>query len=1062
MELTNELRAILDSIPGGLCIYEVDRGKLYPQYHNPAFYEVLGYNNMHIAQIKEQVTFIGVHEDDRAALLENLADLLNGGDMMRHTCRVFHDGLGEYRWIQVEGSRRVQPDGNELLFVAYSDVTEQRRLEQYFQNTLKNLPGGIVVVRYETDGSIIPEYISEGLAATTEMPLEDTWRLYREDALTGVHPEDLELVRTELEKYFASGKSHWEIEYRLLKGSGDYVWVKNTLSLIEHEGGERKIYSVYNDMTKEREERARVRQQYNELLLRHHQRTDPNVLVTGHCNITRDRIIQISDQTGAGLLETFGAVREAFFDGLATLVVDENERRVFQATYLREPALAAFARGGIKQVKSFFVRLPNEDTGRYVQVEMNMVSTPDSGDVTGILTVVDITEQVVADRIVHQLSVTGYDFVADLDLKRDTYLILSQDENATCVPPRQGVHSACVAGMLEARVVPRDREQYQDYLDTERMLALLQNGQAYTFAFSMVDDAGDVRAKNVTVSPIDLRLGRVCLSRTDITDSIREQQRLLRVIAYTCELACFIDAVTGEFSMYTRQMVLENLPPHTARDYNAVLNNLAGYFETAVSREAVKRQFHLETLLQHLTQKPGGYDFVLPYRAQDGLRYKQVNVLWGDQNHKTVCLVRSDVTDMLATERAAKAELERALELSREASLAKSDFLSAMSHDIRTPMNAIMGMTTLAKVNIGDTDRVLDCLQKISVSSNHLLSLINDILDMNRIERAQITLNREKIYLPDLVKQIGAIIVPQAGRAGLQYDIQLCEIENPFIYGDALRISQILINILGNAVKFTPSGGTVRLSVEELPAQADMHWARYRFTISDTGVGMAKEFQDHLFEPFVRSNAVSRVEGSGLGLSIVKGLVDLMEGEIEVQSTPGKGSTFLIELKCEIPPADERRDDPESQPPGGIEENLFSGRRFLIAEDNAINSEIICEILQMCGAKTVVRSNGALAVEAFCAAVSGTYDAILMDIQMPEMDGYTATRTIRSNKRPDAKTIPIIAMTANAFKEDVEAALEAGMDAHIAKPVDIGILCSTLGKLMGTEASALNTAGGEC
>ena len=168
------------------------------------------------------------------------------------------------------------------------------------------------------------------------------------------------------------------------------------------------------------------------------------------------------------------------------------------------------------------------------------------------------------------------------------------------------------------------------------------------------------------------------------------------MIAYTCELACFIDAVTGEFSMYTRQMVLENLPPHTARDYNAVLNNLAGDFETAVSREAVKRQFHLETLLQHLTQKPGGYDFVLPYRAQDGLRYKQVNVLWGDQNHKTVCLVRSDVTDMLATERAAKAELERALELSREASLAKSDFLSAMSHDIRTPMNAIMGMTTLA------------------------------------------------------------------------------------------------------------------------------------------------------------------------------------------------------------------------------------------------------------------------------------------------------------------------------------------------------------------------------
>ena len=265
-----------------------------------------------------------------------------------------------------------------------------------------------------------------------------------------------------------------------------------------------------------------------------------------------------------------------------------------------------------------------------------------------------------------------------------------------------------------------------------------------------------------------------------------------------------------------------------------------------------------------------------------------------------------------------------------------------------------------------------------------------------------------------------------------------------------------MINILGNAVKFTPSGGTVRLSVEELPAQGDMHWARYRFTTSDTGIGMANDIQAHLFEPFVRSNAVSRVEGSGLGLSIVKGLVDLMEGIIEVQSAPGMGSTFLVELTCEITPADERRAAPEPQPSGGIEEGLFAGRRFLIAEDNAINSEIICEILQMCGAETVVRGNGVLAVEAFCAAVPGTYDAILMDIQMPEMDGYAAARTIRSNKRPDAKTIPIIAMTANAFEEDVEAALEAGMDAHIAKPVDIGVLWATLGKLVGMETSTLN------
>ena len=1048
MELNNKLKEVLDSIPSGMCIYRVERGQLYPMYHNPAFFDVLGHNNQYIARVREEVTFRCVHEDDCAALQEGLAGLIAGGDTLRHTCRIFHDGFGEYRWICIEGSRRTGSDGGEFLYVVYSDVTEQRRLEQYFQNTLKNLPGGVVVVRYEEDGSIIPEYISEGLAATTGMSLEDTWKLYQKDALTGVHPEDLEHVRKQLAAYFVSGKSHWEIEYRLLKGSGDYVWVKNTLSLIEHEGGVRKIYSVYNDMTKEREERTRVRQQYNDLLLRHYQKSDPNVLVMGHCNITQDRIIQISDQTGAQLLKTFGSVRETFFTGLSALVVEDEERQVFLNTYLGGPALAAYERGETKQVKNFFVMLPNEEIGRYVKVEMSMVSTPDSGDVTGILTVMDITEQIAAERVVHQLSVTGYDFVADVDLRRDTYKVLSRDDNAGCVPPQQGSHSLFVAQMAESRVVPRDRERYLDSLNPDRMLERLKQGQAYTFAFSMEDDSGDVRAKNITVSPIDLRLGRVCLSRTDITDSIREQQRLLRVIAYTCELAGFIDASAGTLTMYTRQMVLENLPPHNAQNYNAVLDNLVGYYETAAEREVIKKIFHLETLLRKLKEKPEGYDFVLPYQGEEGLRYKQVNVLWGDLNHKTVCMVRADVTDMLNTERAAKAELERALLLSRQASQAKSDFLSAMSHDIRTPMNAIMGMTTLAKANIGDPCRVQDCLQKISASSNHLLSLINDILDMNRIESAKITLNRERIYLPDLVKQVGEIIMPQADQAGLQYDIRLGRIRNPYFYGDILRITQILINILGNAVKFTPRGGTVRFMVDELPAAEKSQWACYRFTISDTGIGMEEETLTHLFEPFVRSRAVSRMEGSGLGLSIVKGLVDLMEGHISVQSEPNKGTAFQVELKVETAPEGTSQLTPELQPLDKIDGHLFLGRRFLVAEDNEINAEIVCEILGMCGAKTEVRGNGALAVEEFRAAAPGTYDAILMDIQMPVMDGYEAARTIRADMRADARSIPIIAMTANAFEKDVKEAWEAGMDAHIAKPLDVNVLYEKLTQLL--------------
>lgn len=1038
-----ELKDVLDSIPSGMCIYRVDQGRLYPLYHNPAFFEVLGPSKRH-AQVSEQVSFIGVHEEDRATLQKEVSGLLNGGDMLRHTCRLFHEELGEYRWICIEGARRVGTDGDAFLYVVFSDVTEQRRLEQYFQNTLQNLPGGVVVVRYEEDGSIIPEYISEGLAVTTEMPLEDTWELYRKDALTGVHPDDLDRVRQQLDAYFASGESQWEIEYRLLKGSGDYVWVKNTLSLIEYDGGEKKIYSIFNDMTKEREERVRVRQNYNDLLLQHHQKSDPNALVMGHCNITEDRILQISDQTGAGLLERFGTVREDFFTCLAGLIVDEAERQLFRDTYLRAPALAAFGRGETVKTQNAFVMLPGEALGRYVRFDMKMVSTPDSGDVTGILTVMDTTEQTISGRIAHQLSVSGYDFVADVDLMRDTYKLLSQDENARCAPFRNGVHSYRVANLLRSGIVPRDRERFREGLDPEYMLNRLKQGQAYTFAYSMMDNK-DIRTKNVTVSPIDLRLGRVCLTRTDITDSIREQQRLLRSIACICELAGFINVANGTFLLYTREMILENLPPHAAQNYNKILDKLAGSYGAEADHAKIKRMFHMETLLRQLREKPEGYEFVLPYQNESGLRYKQINVLWGDQNHKTVCLLRSDVTDMLAAEREVKAELERALVLSREASLAKSDFLSAMSHDIRTPMNAIMGMTTLAKANSDDPARVRDCLQKISVASDHLLNLINDVLDMNRIERAQITLNRERIYLSELVQQVGGIIVPQAEQAGLDFDIQLGEIQNACFYGDSLRISQVLINVLGNAVKFTPQGGAVQFKVEELSAQSDSRWVCYRFTVRDTGIGMEEETMAHLFEPFVRSRVVSRVEGTGLGLSIVKGLVDLMDGRITVQSELEEGTVFVIELKGEIVPSSDRQPVPD--PPRIMEKpGLFSGRRFLIAEDNAINAEIISEILRMCGAQTEVMGDGALVVEAFFTAAPGTYDAILMDIQMPEMDGYEAARMIRSDPRPDAGTIPIIAMTANAFEQDVNAALEAGMNAHIAKPLDVNVLYEKLAR----------------
>ncbi len=362
--------------------------------------------------------------------------------------------------------------------------------------------------------------------------------------------------------------------YRIKKGKDGYLWVKNTLSLIQNQGGDHRVYAVYHDMTEEIEAQERMRSQYKDLIIRHYCAPGPNALVLGHCNITRNRILEIIDYTDSSLLEVFGEEREKFFTGLSSLIVEEKDRRKFLETYLNEPSLAAFERKDTEQVLQCFVKLPKEEQGRYVQFKMNLLETPDTGDVTGVLTVTDITEQTISDRIMHRLSVTDYDFVVDVDLHHDTYNILSSSGKVCCAPPAQGSHTQWVSQMVQTRIVPKDRQQYQACLEPGYIMDRLKKEHSYTFGFSIMDVNGNIWAKNLTVSAIDLRLGRVCLSRTDITESIQEQQGLLHMIAYTFELAGFINIRSEQFIMYTRQTVLENLSPYILEQYSKSVDAL--------------------------------------------------------------------------------------------------------------------------------------------------------------------------------------------------------------------------------------------------------------------------------------------------------------------------------------------------------------------------------------------------------------------------------------------------------------------------------------------------------
>lgn len=395
--------------------------------------------------------------------------------------------------------------------------------------------------------------------------------------------------------------------------------------------------------------------------------------------------------------------------------------------------------------------------------------------------------------------------------------------------------------------------------------------------------------------------------------------------------------------------------------------------------------------------------------------------------------------------------LEQALMAANSANIAKSNFLSNMSHDIRTPMNAILGMAAIAERYAEDPEKVTGCMKKISYSSKHLLSLIDEILDMSRIESGKVLLDNKIFSLSGMLEGIVSMFQEQLKEKKLSFNLEKSNVKDDALIGDEFRLSRILVNILSNAIKFTPENGQIFFSIIELEANKEGN-ARYQFVIKDNGRGMPGEFLKTIFMPFTRmeENEGNYTQGTGLGMAIAKSILDLMGGTINVESAPRKGSTFTVDVEFELADAKESREEKKEQEEGRKEHFDFTGKRVLIVEDNEINEEILEELLHMEGALTESAGNGQEAVDKLEQSSPGYYDLILMDVQMPVMNGYEATAIIRSLDRLDAKTIPIIALTANAFSEDRNRAIAAGMNAHVSKPIDMKKLYQVLGKVFSS------------
>ena len=385
-----------------------------------------------------------------------------------------------------------------------------------------------------------------------------------------------------------------------------------------------------------------------------------------------------------------------------------------------------------------------------------------------------------------------------------------------------------------------------------------------------------------------------------------------------------------------------------------------------------------------------------------------------------------------------------ALQTAENANKAKTDFLSNMSHDIRTPMNAIIGMTSLIRHDAGNKAKVIEYADKIDISSQHLLGIINDVLDMSKIEAGKTVFKYTDFSILDFITELNTIFHSQIDEKNQTLTIIKENIRHEWVNGDQVHLMQIFSNLVSNAVKYTQEGGKIQFLVEECETKSSVY-AKYRFLVSDNGMGMSADFKDTIFDAFTRaeSSMTNKIQGTGLGMAITKNLVEAMGGTIDVESELGQGSCFevLIDLRIAEDRFVSSAEQAEKDEPAG---NVLKGMRFLCAEDNELNAEILMELLKIEGAECTICENGKRVLEAFEQSAPGDYDMILMDVQMPVMNGYEATKAIRRSSHELAMTIPIIAMTANAFSEDIQHSLAAGMNAHVSKPIEMKVLEKTI------------------
>ena len=664
-----------------------------------------------------------------------------------------------------------------------------------------------------------------------------------------------------------------------------------------------------------------------------------------------------------------------------------------------------------------------------------------------------------------------YPRILAVNLTKDTYFIMKDADDVKSGGKVSGRYSALHLQGL-ASTHPDYQEAFASRFSRENLLARYAAGEnevylearqmgmdmryywASTHAIRVNNPHNDDVLQFIMIYPIDDQ--RKLENEVDRirAEANRYRSAIMRTFDHIYEVDVVNDRVY-EIRLATGAVVREELGAIAQVNQTLILDrmhpsNLETYGEKPPWLKLLSENINSDTLQEvyeddwYLRQSNGEY------------RWERIQIIPSEDNPREIMIYAKDIHEVKQREEQQRELLFEALANAEQANAAKRDFLSRMSHDMRTPMNAIVGLTTIAQAKLGDNEKIADALDKIRSSSQHLLHLINEVLDMSRIESGKITLEEEEFNIPELLESVMASIRTQTRAKQQMLVVNTQELSTGWMRGDRFRLEQVLLNLLSNAVKYTGKEGYIMLSLLDTPSLRE-GMTNLTVCVEDNGVGMSEEFVQHLFEPFEREvrPETAGEQGTGLGLSIVKNIVDRMNGTIRVESTLGMGTCFAVTVPMKlVKRADENEaDEPvQAQFAEPAEEEIREGKyqkyRFLLVDDNELNREIGQEILQMFGAKVDLACDGQEAIDILIHAPEGQYDAVFMDVQMPVKNGYDATRELRAVVRDDLKALPIFAMTANAFADDVQDALDAGMNAHIPKPLDIAVLNRVLDQFL--------------